>query len=418
MTRSFALNVATGGTAESERRAHPADPARAAGPGGRAERDRGHRHARLARRPPADLRPVGRGDWTLRALESWRTVLTAMAPTAGRLRPRPPGDDLTATLDDEDPGGLGGLLGQWATAIGPMFFGLQVGSVVGHLSQRTLGQYPLAMPWAPSDELFLVTANIATFAGDWSLPDEEALVWVCARELASNSVLTRPVRAGWRSCWPPGRLLGVAQQDLAGRSGPGRTWRGGGPGWTSNHSRACSATPRPSWATCSPRVAPLVRPLTALAVVIDGYADHVAAGGHQAGRLPRPAGRGLVPAPHRTGQGRGGGRGAVRARPRTARRSTGAGAFISGVVERAGRTGWPSSGRRPATCPPPPRWTLPGCGSNGSACPNSTTRGLSSTAGPQPMRASGSDLGAGVGLTPRQFDTRLPPRGTRDPSRA
>ena len=58
-------------------------------------------------------------------------------------------------------GGLGDLLGQWATAIGPMFFGLQVGSVVGHLAQRALGQYPLAVPWAPSDELVLVTANIA-----------------------------------------------------------------------------------------------------------------------------------------------------------------------------------------------------------------------------------------------------------------
>ena len=93
-------------------------------------------------------------------------------------------------------GGFGSLLGQWATAIGPMFFGLQVGSVVGHLSQRALGQYPLAIPWAPSDELVLVTSNIAAFAEDWSLPEEEALLWVCARELASNSVLTRPAVRG------------------------------------------------------------------------------------------------------------------------------------------------------------------------------------------------------------------------------
>ena len=41
------------------------------------------------------------------------------------------------------------------------------GSVVGHLAQRTLGQYPLAVPWAPSDELLLVTANITEFASDW-----------------------------------------------------------------------------------------------------------------------------------------------------------------------------------------------------------------------------------------------------------
>ena len=55
-----------------------------------------------------------------------------------------------------DSADLSGLLGQWANVIGPMFFGLQVGSVVGHLAQRALGQYPLALPWAPSDELLVV----------------------------------------------------------------------------------------------------------------------------------------------------------------------------------------------------------------------------------------------------------------------
>ena len=151
-----------------------------------------------------------------------------------------------------------------ASTIGPMFFGLQVGSVVGHLAQRTLGQYPLALPWAPSDELLLVTANIAEFASDWSLPEEEALLWVCARELATNSVLSRPaVRARFEEL-----LLGLAesqaaaQQDLAGRL---RGLTGGdGPdrrrarAWTSSRCRGCSATPRPSSATCSPpsRAAP------------------------------------------------------------------------------------------------------------------------------------------------------------------
>ena len=80
-------------------------------------------------------------------------------------------------------GGLGDLLGQWATTIGPMFFGLQVGSVVGHLSQRALGQYPLAVPWAPSDELLLVTSNIATFATNRPAID---CVWVNGSKLVTN----------------------------------------------------------------------------------------------------------------------------------------------------------------------------------------------------------------------------------------
>ena len=65
--------------------------------------------------------------------------------------PAPPGDLATGDpfeADDPDRGPRS-LLGQWANAIGPMFFGLQVGSVVGHLAQRALGQYPLAVPGPP-----------------------------------------------------------------------------------------------------------------------------------------------------------------------------------------------------------------------------------------------------------------------------
>ena len=147
------------------------------------------------------------------------------------------------------------MLGQWASAIGPMFLGLQTGSVVGHLAQRTLGQYPLAVPWAPSDELLLVTGNIAEFASDWSLPEEEALLWVCARELASNTVLSRPaVRVHLEEL-----LLALAasqaaaQQDVAGKlrglMTAGRRPEPWAPAWTSNRCRTCSVTPRPSSAT-------------------------------------------------------------------------------------------------------------------------------------------------------------------------
>ena len=49
------------GDPRGQRRAHPADPARAAGPGGRAQRDRGHRHAGLPGRTPSDLCAGGPG---------------------------------------------------------------------------------------------------------------------------------------------------------------------------------------------------------------------------------------------------------------------------------------------------------------------------------------------------------------------
>jgi putative hydrolase len=283
MTRSFALNVATGGTPEAN-----VDPV---------QRIRLEQLARVAELNVTEATgmpvtpdgrrltcvPVGPGDWTLRALDSWRDLLMAMTPAPG------PGPSSASGVDrsvpdpfgDADPtGGLGELLGQWATAIGPMFFGLQVGSVVGHLSQRALGQYPLAVPWAPSDELVLVTANIATFASDWSLPDEETLLWVCARELASNSVLTRPsIRARMEELLlAMAESSAAAQQDLTGRLGalgsPGGL-EGGGmdleslQGMFGDPEALLGELLTPESRRTSDQ-------LTAVAVVIDAYADHVA----------------------------------------------------------------------------------------------------------------------------------------------
>jgi putative hydrolase len=278
MTRSFALNVATGGTPEAN-----VEPL---------QRIRLEELARVAELNVTEVTgmpvtsdgrrltcvPVGRGDWTLRALDSWRSVLTAMTPEAGPVSPTPGSDSLTEDpFGGDDPlGGMGNLLGQWANAIGPMFFGLQIGSVVGHLSQRAMGQYPLALPWTPSDELLMVTANITSFAEDWSLPEEETLLWVCSRELASNSVLTRPgVRSRMEEL-----LLGLAkssasvQQDITGRLG---ALGGEGSGMDLESLEGMFGDPEAMLGDLlTPESRRTSDQLTALAVVIDAYADHVA----------------------------------------------------------------------------------------------------------------------------------------------
>jgi putative hydrolase len=279
MTRSFALNVATGGTPEAN-----VEPI---------QRIRLEELARVAELNVTEVTgmpvspdgrrltcvPVGRGDWTIRALDSWRSVLTAMTPEAGPVTATPPGSDALAEspFGEADPlGGMGNLLGQWASAIGPMFFGLQVGSVVGHLSQRAMGQYPLALPWAPSDELLVVTANVTSFAEDWSLPEEETLLWSCARELASNSVLTRPgVRSRMEELLVElAQSSASAQQDITGRLG---ALGGEGSGMDLESLQGMFGDPEALLGDLlSPESRHSSDQLTALAVVIDAYADHVA----------------------------------------------------------------------------------------------------------------------------------------------
>jgi putative hydrolase len=365
MTRSFALNVATGGTPEAN-----VEPIQ------RIQLEQLARVAELNVTEATGLPvtpdgrrltcvPVGRGDWTLRALDSWRDIVTTMTPTAAPTPPPADADPEDLSLTDDPLGGLGSLLGQWAGTIGPMFFGLQVGSVVGHLSQRALGQYPLALPWAPSDELVLVTANIAQFATDWSLPEEEAILWVCARELATNAVVTRP---GVRH-----RLIelltdyaesaAAAQQDLAGKLGGlgGPEGLGGMGGMDLESIQGMFGDPE---ALLGDLLTPESRrssdQLTSVAVVVDAYADHIA---DRVGQRLVGSHAQLAEAWYRRRTERGKGEEAAGAlfgldldqgqvdRGRT---------FVSGVVERAGEEGLERLWIRPANLPTPAEVDAPG----------------------------------------------------------
>ena len=127
-----------------------------------------------------------------------------------------------------------------------------------------------------------MTSNITEFAQDWSLPEEEALLWVCARELATNSVLTRPtVRARFEELLHGyAKSQAAVQQDLAGRL-RGLTGEddstGMGAGMDLESLQGMFGDPE---ALLGDLLTPESRrtsdQLTALAVVVDAYADHIA----------------------------------------------------------------------------------------------------------------------------------------------
>ena len=128
-------------------------------------------------------------------LEAYRPVLKSMVEAQQQGAAAVPSSLDVSELDPAD-GGLGGLLGQFALTLGPVFLGMQFGSAAGHLARRAFGQYALPLPWPESSTLLLVPGNVARFADDWSLPLQEVQLWVCLRELTMHAVLTRPgVRA-------------------------------------------------------------------------------------------------------------------------------------------------------------------------------------------------------------------------------
>ena len=84
------------------------------------------------------------------------------------------------------------MIGRWTSAMAPAMAAMQVGSVVGHLARRSLGQYDLPLPRDSSNEILVVLGNLDRVAEESSLPRDDLRLWLCAHEMAFHAVLTRP----------------------------------------------------------------------------------------------------------------------------------------------------------------------------------------------------------------------------------
>ncbi|HUE59765.1 MAG TPA: zinc-dependent metalloprotease [Acidimicrobiales bacterium] len=138
------------------------------------------------------VRAVSPSEWALRTLEAWKPRLEALATRMNSAITPGAAEDLPTAEGDP----MAQLLSNLPQVLGPFLFGLQAGSMVGQLATRAMGQYDLPIPRPPSDELLMVPNAIDAFASDWSLPADDARLWICLRETVNHAVLSRPhVRA-------------------------------------------------------------------------------------------------------------------------------------------------------------------------------------------------------------------------------
>jgi putative hydrolase len=132
------------------------------------------------------IMPVTRGQWATTTLESWRPLFERLASSL--TPPAPP-----TTPDPSDPLSF---MAPLMAMMGPIMMGMTAGSMIGHLSRRSFGQYDLPVPRKAKDDLMVIPANFETFASEWSIPADDLRLWVCAQEIAMHSVLRIPhVRA-------------------------------------------------------------------------------------------------------------------------------------------------------------------------------------------------------------------------------
>ncbi|WP_419944136.1 zinc-dependent metalloprotease [Candidatus Poriferisodalis sp.] len=126
---------------------------------------------------PTRTEPVTRSGWAAAALDAIRPLMDRLSERLA--------NETTETTQDP----FSGLL----RMMSPMTVAMTAGMMVGHLATKAFGNSDLGVPMG---RVLIVPANITDFAAEWSLDDDDVMLWVAIREHALHSVLAVPhVRA-------------------------------------------------------------------------------------------------------------------------------------------------------------------------------------------------------------------------------
>ena len=132
--------------------------------------------------------PVNRTTWVQTTLDAYRPLVEHLA---GALSP-PEEEEIELATDPEDADPLAAMFAGMLEMLQPMVLSMTAGSMVGHLAQRSFGQYDLPIPrpitGARADELLLVVPNLDEFATEWSITPDDLRLWVCVHEIAHHAV--------------------------------------------------------------------------------------------------------------------------------------------------------------------------------------------------------------------------------------
>jgi len=137
-------------------------------------------YTRLTPAEPARAKVVDRTEWVRLALDGWRWLFEHMSQRfvneMAKLAPEKP----------EPSGPLQGAMGP----IAPLLFGMQVGTLVGHLAGESLGRHDPPLPRADDGLLFFVETNVAHLAADYSFEPKSLGRWLALQDVTRHVVLT------------------------------------------------------------------------------------------------------------------------------------------------------------------------------------------------------------------------------------
>ncbi|MDQ5815674.1 MAG: zinc-dependent metalloprotease [Actinomycetota bacterium] len=135
------------------------------------------------------LRPdaIGRTQWISTTMDGWRWLLEHLATRFTA--------ELARLGAEEAEGGVNPMqaaMGQ----MGPLLMGMQVGTLIGHLSKEALGRYDFPIPREDDGRLFFVVPNLDALAQDYGFDLAASRRWIAAHDVARHLVITSVPWAG------------------------------------------------------------------------------------------------------------------------------------------------------------------------------------------------------------------------------
>jgi len=93
-------------------------------------------------------------------------------------------------------------------SLGPALLGMQAGSMVGFMSQRTLGQFDAGLPALDHADRYLIVPNVEGFAAEHGLDKKQVRLWSVSHEVIHHAILDRD--------WYRGSFLRAIESFFAG----------------------------------------------------------------------------------------------------------------------------------------------------------------------------------------------------------
>jgi putative hydrolase len=145
---------------------------------------------------PLLAQPISRADWAEAALRSFPPLIE---PGASRM---------ADSLGHGAAAGVPPEMGQMVGRLGALIVGLQVGTVVGQLSQLVLSQYDLTMPPKDPSRLVFLSENVQGFEQSSGLPHDQLRLWLACHEVIRQRLLSGV-------SWFEDRLYGLVKEMAA-----------------------------------------------------------------------------------------------------------------------------------------------------------------------------------------------------------